>query len=86
MPEIASLLRKERPEAARKVGTGKVPDWVLKVAALFNHEAKLAAPLLSINRNVSNDKALLLGWKPRFTKQHAMLASVDSMIKFSIVK
>ncbi len=87
MPEIASLLRKERPEAARKVGTGKVPDWVLKIAALFNHEAKLAAPLLSINRNVSNDKAKrLLGWKPRFSKEEAILASVDSMIKFGIVK
>lgn len=87
MPEIASLLRKERPEAARKVGTGKVPDWVLKVAALFNHEAKLAAPLLSINRNVSNDKARrLLGWKPRFSKEEAILASVDSMIKFGVVK
>ena len=42
---------------------------------------------LNVNRNVSNAKAgKLLGWTPVATNQQAILASLDSMIKYGLVK
>lgn len=87
LPEIAVLLKNKMPAAAKKVSARILPDWVLKFAALFNEQAKHAAPLLSINRNVSNEKAKrILGWTPVANNEQIVLASVESMIKFGIVK
>ena len=83
IPEIAELLRKEKPHLAQKVAKRRVPTWVLSIAALFNAQAKEALLLATINRNVSNRKAKqLLGWKPVSTQEETILASVESMLMF----
>ncbi len=80
MPEIARLLKNKRPDAAQKVPTGILPNWLLAIAALFNSQAKQSVSLLTINRNVSNAKArTVLGWSPIATKEEAILASMDNM-------
>ncbi|MDO3411549.1 NAD-dependent epimerase/dehydratase family protein [Saccharibacillus sp. CPCC 101409] len=85
-PEIAAVLRRRYPDIANKVSSRTVPDFVINAAALFNKEAKEAALLLRMNRNVSNDKAKkVLGWKPIASSEEVIAASVDSMIKFGIV-
>lgn len=86
-PEIAALLKKQYPDIAKNVSAKRVPNWVIKSAALFNHQAKEAALLLRMNRNVSNAKARkLLGWKPVANNEGAILASVNSMMRFGIIK
>lgn len=85
--EIAALLINQYPDLAKKVSAKRVSDGVIKFASLFNHQAKEAALLLRMNRNVSNARAKeLLGWKPIATNEEAILASVNSMIKFGITK
>ena len=87
MPEIARLLKEKRPDVAQKVPTGILPNWVLFLAALFNSQAKQSVALLAINRNVSNAKARnVLGWLPMATKEEAILASLDSMIRHGMLK
>ncbi|MCI2947112.1 SDR family NAD(P)-dependent oxidoreductase [Staphylococcus caledonicus] len=87
MPEIAQLIKKERPEVADKVSTKKVPDFAIKLGAKFNSEAREGKLLLEMNRNVSNQQARnVLGWKPMFTQEEAILASVDSMKAYDILK
>ena len=87
MPEIALLLRNKMPDAAKKVPSRTLPNWVLNIAALFNEQAKHAVPLLRINRNVSNEKAKkVLGWTPIANNEQIILASVESMFKFGIIK
>lgn len=87
MPEIAALLRNKRPGVAKKVSTKTIPDRFLYLAALFNKEAGEAALLLRVNRNVSNEKAKkILGWKPIANNEEVVLASIDSMVKFGIIK
>lgn len=87
MPEIASLLKSERPNVSKNVSTRKLPNWVLSLASLVNNQAREGAMLLNVNRNVSNAKAkALLGWKPIATQEQAILASVDSMVKHGILK
>lgn len=39
MPEIAEMLRAQRPEVAESVTTRVLPDFVLKMSALFNKQA-----------------------------------------------
>ena len=87
MPEIAALLRNKYPDIAKKVSTKTIPNKFLYLAALFNKQAKEAALLLRISRNVSNAKAKkILGWKPIANNEEVILGSINSMIKFGIIK
>lgn len=55
----------------------------MNIGALFNQRAKEGKLLMEINRDISNEKAKqLLGWKPTKTNEEAVLAGIDSMIKY----
>ena len=86
MPEIAALLKKANPPIAANVSTRTVPAFVVKLAALFNAQARQGAMFLNVDRNVSNAKARkLLGWTPMATHEQAILASLESLIKYGLV-
>ena len=43
--------------------------------------------MLEMNRNVSYQRARdVLGWEPKYSKEEALLASIDSMTKYGILK
>lgn len=87
LPEIAQFIKDQMPDIAAKVSTRKLPDFVLNLSAFFNEKAKEGKLLLKINRNVSNQKAKrILGWKPIATHEQAILASLESMIKYKIIQ
>jgi nucleoside-diphosphate-sugar epimerase len=87
LPEIATLLKKQRPEIAGKVSERKLPGLVLKVASLFNDQAKEGLLLARMNRDVSTQKAKeILGWSPIGTQQETILAAVDSLVKYDLIK
>lgn len=87
MPEIAVLLKNKMPQVAENISSKRVPNFVINVTSLFNKQAKEALLLLTMNRNVSNAKAKeLLGWTPIASNEEAILASVESMIKYKIIK
>ena len=87
LPEIALLLKNKMPEVSKKISTKILPDWVIYVAALFNKQAKQAAPLLKVSRKTSSAKARkVLGWTPIANNEEAIFASVESMIRFGIIK
>jgi nucleoside-diphosphate-sugar epimerase len=87
MSEIALLLKSRMPDAAKKVSARILPDWVVYMAAPFNQQAKGGALFLKMNRNVSNAKAKeVLGWTPIANNEEAILASMESMVKFGVIK
>lgn len=87
LPEIAALLRNKRPDVSQLVATKQLPTWVLRLGALISEQAKEALLLISMNRNVSNQKArTVLGWRPIATQEQTLLASVDSMAKYNLIK
>jgi nucleoside-diphosphate-sugar epimerase len=50
-------------------------------------QAKESLLMIKMNRNVSNAKAKnVLGWSPIASQEETILASVDSMIKFNLIK
>jgi nucleoside-diphosphate-sugar epimerase len=66
LADVAALLRAGLGEAARKVPTRKVPDFVLRLAGLFDKSLAGVAPRLGEERRFSSAKAQeLLDWRPR---------------------
>ncbi len=87
LPQMAALLKQKLPAISQKVSTRTLPDWVIRIAALFNAQAKAAASMLGVIRNVSNEKAKrILHWQPIASNEEAVIAAADSMIKFGKLK
>ena len=87
LPEIAALLRNKRPLVSRLVATRRLPAWILRLGSLVSHQAKEALLFIRMNRNVSNQKArTVLGWSPIATQEETLLASVDSLVKYNLIK
>jgi dihydroflavonol-4-reductase len=82
LPEIAVLLKAKLGPNAENVSTRRLPDWIVRVAALVNPTDRNLVPQLGRYRNASNEKAKrLLGWQPR-TNEEAILATAESLIRF----
>jgi len=66
MGDLAGLLRERLGEGASKVPTRKVPDFVIRLAGLFDKDLGAVTPGLGRRHDFSSQKAQsLLGWKPR---------------------
>jgi nucleoside-diphosphate-sugar epimerase len=80
LPEIAVLLKSR---LGGKVSTKVMPNWIVRVAALFSPVAKNIVPQLGRNKDASNHKAKsMLGWVPR-TNEEAIIASAESILRFN---
>ena len=80
MEDLAALLRASLGDAARKVPTRRVPDFVLRFAALFDKSLASVAPRLGERRAFSSAKAQsVLGWRPRPVEE-AVLDCARSLI------
>lgn len=86
LPEIAQLLKDQRPALSEKVSVQTVPNFILTFSALFNKQAKEGKLLLEMNRNVSNQQAKsVLGWTPIANQEEAILNAVDSMKQYDLI-
>ena len=80
MAEMAKLLRDNFGPAAAKVPTRLLPDLVLRIAALFQHEARFMAPMLGRHTHYDVSKAAtLLGWHPRPASEVVLACASDLM-------
>jgi nucleoside-diphosphate-sugar epimerase len=80
--EMVKLAKERMPEITKNTSTRSIPDWLVRVLALFNVQAKAILPLVGIYRNASNEKArTLLGWQPR-SNEEAIIATVESLRKY----
>jgi dihydroflavonol-4-reductase len=64
--EIANALRSRLGDAAGKVPSRELPDWLVRLAALRDPVLKQTAPDLGKKKNMTSAKAKrVLGWAPR---------------------
>lgn len=78
--DVAMMIKHKFGEDARHVTTKTLPNWVVRIAALFKPKAKDIVPQLNRVKNSNNEKAkTLLGWSTRSSKE-AILASVESIL------
>ena len=84
--EIAKFLKADAGAAGRKVPTRQLPNWLMRVVALFNPEIKGLLPELGKHKNASHEKARrLLGWTPRSPRE-AVLATARSLSELGLLK
>lgn len=83
---MAAVLKSNLGEAAKRVPERQLPDWLVKVAALFDPTLKSIVPSLGKHPQAINEKAKrLLGWQPR-SNEETIIATAKSLLKSGLVK
>ncbi len=83
--QMAAVLRERLGPAAAKVPKRQLPDWLIRVLAIFNPLAREAVPRLGIKASASNEKARrVLGWTPR-SNEESIVASGESLIALGLI-
>lgn len=81
LPEIAGVLRAELGDDAVKVPRRTLPNFVVRLAGLFNPEMRSVAAELGYARRASNDSARrVLAWEPRPSRE-AVIAAARSLVE-----
>ncbi|QKC83172.1 aldehyde reductase [Mesorhizobium sp. NZP2077] len=84
--EIAQTLKARLGDAAARVKTRELPDWLVRIVGLFNAEAAQLVTELGKVKNATNAKAVrLLGWAPR-SREDALAATGESLIRLGLLK
>ena len=84
--DMARLLKERLGAAARRAPTRQLPDWLVRVAALWDANVRQILPELGQARNATAAKAQrLLGWQPR-PAQEAIVATAESLIRLGLLK
>lgn len=86
MLEVAQVLKRRIGALAKRVPTRQLPDWLVRVAAIWNAGARQSLPELGKEKHVTNEKAKrVLGWAPR-SNEEAIVATAESLSRFGLLK
>jgi nucleoside-diphosphate-sugar epimerase len=86
MADIAKVLKNRLGQAAKRVPTRELPNWVVRLAAFRDPAIRLILPELGGGKNATNEKAKrVLGWAPR-SNEEAVLATAESLIRLGLLK
>ncbi len=86
LSDIAQILKARLGDAARRATTRELPDWLVRLAALADSSIRQIVPELGKSKNATSEKAKrLLGWSPR-SREDALVATGESLIKLGLVK
>lgn len=84
--EISRTLKARLGNAAKKAPNRELPDWLVRLASLRDPAVKQILPELGKRKNAVNEKARrLLGWTPR-SREEAVVATAESLIRLDLVK
>jgi nucleoside-diphosphate-sugar epimerase len=86
MRDIANILERRMGSAARRVPTWQLPDWLVRVGAMFDPAVKQILPELGRTKNATSEKARrVLGWAPRLNED-AIVATATSLWELGLLK
>jgi dihydroflavonol-4-reductase len=86
MVDVAKVLRRHMGDAASKVPTKELPNWLIRLAALRDPAMKTLVPMLGINMNATSKKAQrMLGWAPR-SREEAIVAAARSLVRLGLLQ
>jgi len=84
--DIALILKARMGDAAKKVPTRELPNWVVRLAALADPALKTVTPELGKKKTSSNAKAKrMLGWTPR-SNEESVVATAESLVRLGLLK
>lgn len=83
--DIAEILRKQFPDRSAKIPSRQLPDWILRLSALFQEEARFMAPMLGKRREFDTRKtSSLLQWHAKPSRE-AVIECAKSLIDQGLV-
>ena len=83
---VARLLIAKMGKTAGKVSIKMLPNWLVRIAALFSKPAKQVVNDIGKKRHVSNKKAkATFDWRPR-TNEEAILCTAKSLADRGLLK
>jgi dihydroflavonol-4-reductase len=86
MQHIALVLKERMGEAAKRVPTRVLPDWVLRMVSLVDTSVALVVPELGKSKNATNAKARrVLGWAPR-SNEDSIVATAESLERLGLLR
>ncbi|MGN6527867.1 MAG: SDR family oxidoreductase [Burkholderiaceae bacterium] len=86
LKEVAAILRRRLGDAARRVPTRELPDWLLKLVAVFDKSVGQVVPELGKRKDATSAKAQrVLGWTPR-PAADALVATAESLRAHGLLK
>ena len=86
MADVAAILKSRLGDRAKRVPTMKLPDFLVRVSALFDPQVKLVLPELGRERlgDASTARAVI-GWNPR-PAEETIVDTARSLIAAGLVK
>jgi nucleoside-diphosphate-sugar epimerase len=80
------VLKRRLGDAAKRVPTLQLPNWLVRLGALRDPAVKQIAPELGKRKNATSEKARrLLGWSPR-SGEDALVATAEGLMQFGLLK
>ena len=86
LPEMARLLRREFPEASRRVPRLTLPDWVARAYALIDKELRDNADFIGMSTPVNAGRAKILLGRPLIGAGESFLAMARAMIERGLIR
>jgi|SRR5215472_8875510 len=84
--EMAKVLKEHMGHWARRVPTREIPDFLVRLTAMIDPAAKQILPELAKPKNGSGEKACrLLAWSPR-SREDALVATAESLVRLGLLK
>jgi hypothetical protein len=84
--EIAKVLKARLGDAAKRVPTRQLPNWLVRLAVLKDPAVKQIIPELGKWKNATSEKAQrLLGWNPR-SREDSVVATAESLVRLGLVE
>jgi len=84
--EIALLLKERMGDAAARAPTKVLPDWMVRLASLFNPDLAQVVSELGKIKRITNEKARhVLGWSPR-SNADAIVAAAESLVRLGLLR
>jgi nucleoside-diphosphate-sugar epimerase len=84
--DMAMILRAKMGDAAKRVPTRELPNWIVRLVALTDPEIRSVVPELGKKKSCSNAKAKrMLGWAPR-SNEESIVATAESLVRLGLLK
>jgi len=84
--QVARMLRARMGRVASRVTTRVLPDWLVRLFALFIPPVRQIVPELGRVKSASNQKARrLLGWAPR-SNEESVIATAESLVCLGLLR
>ena len=86
MVEMAQVLKARMGDAASRVPTRVLPDWMVRLGALVDSSVAQIVPELGRVKNATAAKAKrVLGWAPR-SNEDALIATGESLVRLGLLR